>query len=70
MIVTSEDRYASARLPIPDPNSLIVAGTHDPWVLLMELHSANVIKVAKKRKQTPSQFVVPYFDLVIIPYII
>ncbi|MFS7952063.1 hypothetical protein Hanom_Chr07g00602521 [Helianthus anomalus] len=33
---------------------------------MVKLNRPNIIKVAKQRKQTPMQLVIPYFDLVII----
>jgi hypothetical protein len=35
---------------------------------MMKLHGTNVIKMSKKCKQTPMQFVVPDFNLVIITW--
>ena len=68
MIVTSKNRNASARLPVPDPDCLIITRTHYPWILLMELDGTNVVKMTKKSEQASSQLIVPNFDLVIIPY--
>lgn len=67
MIVACEDRNTSARLPIPDPNGLVITSTHYPRVLLMELHRTDIIQMPQKGEQASSQLVIPHFNLVVIP---
>lgn len=66
MIVSGENGDTSSRLPVPNANRLIVAGAHDPRVLVMELYGANVIEVSKESEQAPVKLVVPDLDFVII----
>jgi hypothetical protein len=58
--------HASARLPVPDPDRLVIAGTHDPRVLVVELHGTDVVEVASKREQAAVRLVIPHLDLVIV----
>ena len=50
---TCQHRYAGPRLPVPDANGLVIAGTHDPGVLLVELHCPDVVQVPQQREKTP-----------------
>jgi hypothetical protein len=67
MIVTSQHGNTSPRLPVPNADSLIVTSTHNPWVFVVKLDSADIIKMPEKSEKTPVSFVVPNFNLVIIP---
>jgi hypothetical protein len=66
MVMPSEHSHTGARLPVPDPDSLVITGTYNPWVLMMELHSTNVVKVPMKREEAAMCLVIPYLNLVII----
>lgn len=66
VVVTCKDGDASSRLPVPYTYGLIIRGTENPRVLVMELNSSDVIQMPEKVEQAPSGLVVPYFDLVVI----
>lgn len=50
MIVSSQNGNASPGLPVPYSDGLVVTGTNNPWVFIVELDSTDVIKVPKKGK--------------------
>lgn len=66
MIMTSEDRDALTRLPIPDSDGLIVGGRENPRMLAMKRDRSNVIQMTMQGEQTSPLFVVPDLDLIII----
>lgn len=66
MIVSRQHEDASATLPVPDTDGLIVRRAEDPRIFVMEHGGPDVIQVTDKREDTPSLFVVPNFDLVIV----
>jgi hypothetical protein len=78
--MSCQDSNTRPRLPIPNPDSLIIRGRDDPGVLSVEEDSSDVVEICNQHcpdpadsKLTASQgektfplLVVPYFDLVII----
>jgi len=66
VIVTGQNGDARARLPVPDADGLVVAGADNPWVLVVELDGADVIKVSEESEEAPMELVVPHLDLVIV----
>mmetsp|Transcript_35164 Transcript_35164/g.101267 ORF Transcript_35164/g.101267 Transcript_35164/m.101267 type:complete len:220 (-) Transcript_35164:378-1037(-) len=46
VVVTREHRDARARLPVPNPDGLVVRCAENPRVLVVELHCADVVEVA------------------------
>lgn len=66
VIVTSQNGDACARLPVPDADGLVVAGADNPWVLVVELDGADVIKVSEESEEAPVELVVPDLNLVIV----
>lgn len=59
MIVTSQHRNASARLPVPDANCLIVGRRQNPRILMMEVCDANVVQMTKQCEHAAAFLVVP-----------
>ena len=55
VVGTSEDSDAFARLPIPNTEGLVIRGTDDPWILMVELNSTNLIQMIKQCKDTTAQ---------------
>jgi hypothetical protein len=70
MVMPSQHSHTGARLPVPDPDSLVITGTYNPWAFVMELHSTNVVKVPMEREEAAVGLVIPYLNLVIITCII
>ena len=66
VIVAGEHGDAGARLPIPNANGLVVAGTQDPRILVVKLHGADVVEMAEQCEQTAPLLVVPHFDFVVV----
>lgn len=66
MVVTSESHKALARLPIPNPDHLVIRGRENPRSLSVELNSTDVVEMAKEGEHTASALVVPHLDLVVI----
>jgi hypothetical protein len=79
--MSSQDGNTCPRLPIPDPDSLIIRRRDDPRVFSMEKDSPDIVEIwhqslyrqADGRLLTPSQckqtfplLVIPYFDLVVV----
>ena len=62
----SGGKFRHIRLPIPDPDRLVVRGTQNPRVLMVELHCTNVVQMPKQCEQAPPQLIVPDLDLVVI----
>ena len=56
---TCQDADACPALPVPDPDGLVVAGRDHPGILLVELHSPDVVQVAQQGEETSPQLVVP-----------
>jgi hypothetical protein len=66
MVMPSQHSHTGARLPVPDPDSLVITGTYNPWVFVMELHSTNVVKVPMECEEAAVGLVIPYLNIVII----
>ena len=66
VVVARQHRDAGAGLPVPDADGLVVGGTDDPGVLVVELDGADVVQVAQQREQAPPQLVVPDLNFVVI----
>jgi hypothetical protein len=69
VIVTCQHTQAGALVKVPQTQSLIIGSRQNPRELAgirMKLDSSNVIQVTQKGKETPSKFVVPHFNFVII----
>jgi len=66
VIVSGQNGDASARLPVPDSNGLVVASADDPGILVVELHGADVVEVAEEREEAAVELVVPHLDFVIV----
>lgn len=66
MVVACENANASARLPVPDTNGLIVRGTQHPRIFVMENSCANVVQVPKQREDASLLLIVPYFNLEVV----
>jgi len=66
VVVASQNGDASARLPVPDANGLVVAGADNPGILVVELHGADVVEVAQEGEEAAVELVVPHLDFVIV----
>lgn len=66
VIVAGEDRDTGPRLPVPNPNSLVVRRGEDPRVGVVEEDGAHVVQVAVEGEQAATRLVVPHFNLVIV----
>jgi len=66
VIMPCQHRHAGARLPVPDTDCLVIASTDDPWMLVVELDCADVVKVAMESEEAAVRLVVPHLDLVIV----
>ena len=66
MIMPCQHRHAGARLPVPDTDRLVIASTDDPWMLVVELDRADVVKVPMESEEAAVRLVVPHLNLVII----
>jgi hypothetical protein len=66
VIVPSKNRDAVSGLPVPNTDGLVIGSRDDPRMLMVEVHSANVIDVPKEVEQATPLLVVPDLDLVII----
>ena len=66
MVVTGQHGDACPRLPIPDPDSLIITGADNPRVFMVKLDSSDVVQMPNKGEQASMRFVVPHLDLVVI----
>ena len=45
MVMSSQDGNTCPRLPIPDPDCLIIRGRDDPGVFSVEEDSANIVEI-------------------------
>lgn len=59
MIVAGQHRNASARLPIPDANGLIVGGAQNPRIFVMEECRSDVIQMTEQCEDAAAFFVIP-----------
>lgn len=66
VIVPSQYTNASATLPVPDADGLIVRSAEDPGILLMEHSGPDVIQMTQQGEDASSLLVVPNLDLVIV----
>jgi hypothetical protein len=69
VIVTGQDTQARSLVKVPETKGLIVTSRQDPRKLRrvgMKLDGANIIQMTQEGKETTAQFVIPYFDLVVI----
>jgi hypothetical protein len=46
-------------LVVPDPHGVVVGGREDPWQLVMEVHSADVVDMAFQHEHAAFLLVVP-----------
>ena len=66
ILLTGEDRDGGPRLPVPDPQRLVVARAQDPGAGPVELDGADVVEVAEEREQAAAELVRPDFDAVVV----
>lgn len=66
VIVPGQNTDARSRLPIPNPDRLIIGRTQDPRILMMEHRRADVIQMPQQREDAPPLLVVPHLDLEVV----
>ena len=69
MIVSRKHTQTSSLLKVPQPHRLIITSTQYPWKstsIGMELHCAHVIQMTQQGEKTPSEFVIPHFEFVVV----
>lgn len=66
VIVPGQHANASATLPVPDSDGLIVRSAEDPGILLMEHSGPDVIEMTQQGEDASTLLVVPNLDLVIV----
>lgn len=62
MVCSSEGTRAGGRVLLANTKAayhLVIRGRDDPGVLVMELHSSNVIQMTLQGEQAPAELVVP-----------
>lgn len=59
MVVTGENANASARLPVPDSDGLIVRCAENPWIFVVKEGSTDVVEMAKQGENAPLLLIVP-----------
>jgi hypothetical protein len=64
--LTGQYRDGGPRLPVPDPQRLVVTRGQDPGTRRVELHRPDVVQVAQKREQAAPQLVRPDLDAVVV----
>lgn len=64
MVMPGQHRNAGLRLLVLSPHGLICS--NNPWVLVNESNSADVIKMSKKCEQAPVGLIIPHLNLVVI----
>ena len=66
MVVPGQHTDALSRLPVPDPDCLVVTGGQDPGIFVMEHRGSDVVKMTQEGEDTSPLFIVPDLDLVVI----
>ena len=64
--MTGQDCDLTPVLPVPDADSLIVAGGDNPGQVVMELHSADVVNVTVECEHTLFGLVAPNLNQVVV----
>lgn len=55
MVVSGQDGDTCPRLPIPDPDSLIIRSRDDPRVLSMEKDGSDIVEIYHQSPSNPAQ---------------
>ena len=66
MVVASQDSYAIPRLPVPNPNGLVIRCRDDPGVFVVEKDRSDVVEMAIEGEEAFSSLVIPDFNFVIV----
>ena len=64
--LTGQHRDGGPRLPVPDPQGLVVARAQDPRARRVKLHRPDVVEVAQQREQAAAQLVRPDLDAIVV----
>ena len=59
VVVAGENADARPRLPVPDPNGLIVGGRENPGVFVVEHRRPDVVQMAQQVEQASLLLIVP-----------
>lgn len=66
MVMASENRDTGSALPVPNAYGLVVWGTEDPWVFMVEDSGTNVVHVPRKSELAATKLIIPYLSQRII----